>query len=196
VVLPPEREKLKRVGQVLGKRPQLKVTVHGGYDPKLDGEALRVRHVRQDLAQRLGLKLKPGEDPGPVPLDDVKTQRALEAMLRERGGDKARDEAVARYEKSSGKKADRANAVLALMGRGAGDRALYEAFYRQLVEMAPLAETEVAALAQRRGEATVRALNEVASAAAARSDVGATEATGGAERKGIPSRLELGAIGS
>jgi hypothetical protein len=27
LVLPPEREKLKRVGEVLGKRPQLKVTV-------------------------------------------------------------------------------------------------------------------------------------------------------------------------
>src|SRR5215510_14651539 len=96
VVLPPEREKLKRVGEVLGKRPQLKLTVHGGYDPKLDGEALRALHVRQDL--------------GPVAFDDAKTQRALEAMLRERGGDKAVDEAIARHEKSSGKKADRANA--------------------------------------------------------------------------------------
>src|SRR5207302_9874218 len=109
VVLPPEREKLKHVGEVLGKRPQLKVTVHGGYDAKLDGEALRAGHVREDLARRLGVTLKPGEDPGPVAFDDVKTQRALEAMLRERGRDKAVDEALARYEKSSGKKAERAS---------------------------------------------------------------------------------------
>jgi len=196
VVLPPEREKLNRVGEVLGKRPQLKLTVHGGYDAKLDGEALRALHVRQDLAKRLEVKLKPGEDPGPVAFDDAKTQRALEAMLRERGGDKAVDEAIARYEKSSGKKADRANAVLALVGRGAGDRALYEAVYRQLVETAPLADSELTALAQRRGEAAVRALNEGASAAATRVEAGATEAAGGAERKGVPSRLELGAVGS
>src|SRR5207253_587160 len=124
VVPPPEREKLKRVGEVLGKRPQLKVTVHGGYDAKLDG------------------------------------------------------------------------AALALVGRGSGDRALYEAFYRQLVEMAPLAESEVTELAKRRGEATVRALNERGGAAAGRAEVGAPEAAGGADRKGIPSRLELGAVGS
>jgi Domain of Unknown Function (DUF748) len=196
VVAPPEREKLKRVGEVLGKRPQLKVTVHGGYDAKLDGEALRARHVREDLAKRLDAKLKPGEDPGPVAFDDVKTQRALEAMLRERGGDKAVDEAMAEYEKSSGKKADRANRMLSLVGRGAGDRALYEAFYRQLVEKAPLSESEVADLAKRRGEATVRALTESGGAVAGRAEVGAPEAAGGAERKGVPSRLELGAVGS
>ena len=196
VVLPPEREKLKRVSEVLGKRPALKLTVHGGYDAKLDGEALRALRVRQDLAQRLGVKLKPGEDPGPVALDDAKTQRALEALLTERGGGKAVDDVVGQYEKSTGKKSDRASRVLALVGRGGGDRGLYEALYRQLVEMAPLPESELTALAQRRGEAAVRALNEGAGAAAARATAGDTEAAGGAERKGIPTRLELGAVGA
>ena len=196
VVLPPEREKLKRVSEVLGKRPALKLTVHGGYDAKLDGEALRALRVRQDLAQRLGVKLKPGEDPGPVAFDDAKTQRALEALLTERGGGKAVDEVAARYAKSSGKKADRANRVWALVGRGGGDRGLYEALYQRLVEMAPLAESELTALAQRRGEAAVHALNEGAGAAAARAQVGDTGVAGGAERKGIPTRLELGAVGA
>jgi len=152
--------------------------------------------VRHDLAQRLGVKLKPGEDPGPVAFDDAKTQRALEALLTERGGGKAVDEVVARYGKSSGKKADRANRVWALVGRGGGDRGLYEALYQRLVEMAPLAESELTALAQRRGEAAVHALNEGAGAAAARAQVGDTEVAGGAERKGIPTRLELGAVGA
>src|SRR5437763_988634 len=196
VVLPPEREKLKRVSEVLGRRPALELTVHGGYDAKLDGEALRALRVRQDLAQRLGVTLKPGEDPGPVALDDAKTQRALEALLTERGGGKAVDDVVGQYEKSTGKKADRASRVLALVGRGGGDRGLYEALYRQLVEMAPLPESELTALAQRRGEAAVRALNEGAGAAAARATAGDTEAAGGAERKGIPTRLELGAVGA
>jgi len=196
VVLPPEREKLKRVGEVLGKRPQLKLVVHGGYDAKLDGEALRALHVRQDLARRLEMKLKPGEDPGPFAFHDVKTQRALEAMLRERSGDEAVDAVEARYEEGSGKKPERANAVLAVVGRGAGDRGLYEDIYRQLMETAPLAESELTMLAQRRGEATVRALSEGTSSAAPRVQVGGTESAGGAERKGIPSRLELGAVGS
>jgi Domain of Unknown Function (DUF748) len=196
VVPPPEREKLKRVGEVLSKRPALKLTVHGGYDTKLDGEALRALHVREALAQRLDVKLKPGEDPGPVAFDDPKTQRALEALLRERRGDKAVDEIAAQYQKDTGKKADRANRVLALVGRGGGDRGLYEALYRTLVDTAPLAEAELTALAQRRGEATVRALTETAAATAGRAEAGATEAVGGAERKGIPSRLELGAVSS
>jgi hypothetical protein len=196
VVLPPEREKLKHVGEMLGKRPQLKVTVHGGYDAKVDGEALRAARVRQDLAQRLDVRLKPGEDPGPVAFDDAKTQRALQELLTERGGAKAVDEVVAQYEKSSGQKADRANRVLALVGRGAGDRALYEALYQRLVETAPLAESELTALAQRRGEAAVHALNEGAGAAARRAQVGDTEIAGGADRKRIPTRLELDAVGS
>ena len=100
--------------------------MHGGYEAKVDGEALRSRRVREDLAQRLGVKAKPGEDPGPVAFDDAKTQRALEAMLTERDGAKAVEEFPASYERTAGKKADRANRVLALVGRGGGDRAFYE----------------------------------------------------------------------
>jgi uncharacterized protein DUF748 len=196
VVLPPERQKLKRVAEVLGKRPRLKVTVHGTYEEKADGEALRASSVRRDLAQRLEVKLKPGEDPGPVALDDAKTQRALEALLTERGGDKAVDELVASYEKTTGKKADRASAVLALVGRGGGDRAFYEAVFRRLVELAPLPESELTALARRRGEATVRALTEGAGTTAARAEAGDTEVAGRVERKAVPTRLELGAVGS
>jgi hypothetical protein len=195
VVTPPEREKLKRVGEVLGQRPQLKLTVHGAYDAKLDGEALRALHVRRDLARRLGIALKPGEDPGPVAVDDYKTERALEAMLREQAGDKAVDEAVTRYEKSSGKRADRASRIRALVGRGAGDPALYEVFYQRLAETAPLPESELTALAKRRADVTLRMLND-GGASAGRVEAGAPEAARGAERTGIPSRLELGAVGS
>ena len=196
VVLPPERQKLKRVAEVLGKRPRLKVTVHGTYEEKVDGQALRASHVRRDLAQRLGVTLKPGEDPGPVALDDVKTQRALEALLTERGGDKAVDELAASYEKTAGKKADRANAVLALVGRGGGDRAFYETVVQRLVELTPLPESELTALARRRSEATVRALAEGAGGTAARAEAGDIEVAGHADRKAVPTRLELGAVGS
>jgi hypothetical protein len=192
VLRPPEREKLERVRAVLGKRPRLAVTVHGAYDATLDGEALRALRVREELAQRLGIKLRPGEDPGPVALDDVKTQRALEALLTERGGAKILDEVASAWQQSSGKKAERANAVLALVGRGAGDRGLYDAVYRKLVELTPLADAELAALARRRGEAIVSVLGEGGARAAA----GDTEVASRAERAGIPTRLELGAAGS
>jgi hypothetical protein len=194
-VLPPERQKLKRVAEVLGERPRLKLTVHGGYDGKADGEALRSLRVRQQLAERLDLKLKPGEDPGPVAFDQAKTQRALEALLTERGGPKAMDELQADYQKSTGKKGERANPVLALVGRGSSDRTFYEAVFRRLVELAPLTDAELAGLARRRGEATARALTEGAGAVEGRIQVGDTESVR-AERNAIPTRLELGAAGS
>ena len=196
VVQPPEREKLKRVAEVLAKRPRLKLMVHGGYETKVDGEALRSLRVRQDLAQRLDVKLKPGEDPGPVALDQAKTQRALEALLAERGGAKAVEELETVYEKATGKKAQRANPVLAFVGRGSPDRAFYETVFRRLVEIAPLPDAAVTALGQRRGEATARALKESAGPAASRVEVGDTVAAGRAEKNSVPTRLELGAVGS
>ena len=196
MVQPPEREKLQRVAEVLGKRTRLKLTVHGGYEAKVDGEALRSRRVRTDVAQRLGVAVKPGEDPGPVAFDQPKTQRALETLLTERGGSQALDEFRAAFEKSTGKKAERANPVLAVVGRGAGDRAFYEALFHRLVETAPLNDAEITSLAQRRGEATARALKERAGEAAARVEVGAPQAAGKADRNAVPTRLELGAVGS
>jgi uncharacterized protein involved in outer membrane biogenesis len=196
VVPPPERQKLQRVVQVLGKRPQLKLTVHGGYESKADGEALRSLHVRQDLARRLEVKLKPGEDPGPVAFDHAKTQRSLEAMLTERDGPKALEEFQASQEKASGKKVQRVNPVLGLVGRGSSDLAFYEALFRRLVETSPLPESELTALGQRRAEAVARTLKESAAAAAARVEVGNPEAATRAERSAVPTRLELGAAGS
>jgi len=196
VVRPPEQEKLKRVAEVLAKRTRLKLTVHGAYESKSDGEALRSLRVRQDLAQRLSVTVKPGEDPGPVAFDRVKTQRALEVMLAERSGPKAIEELEASVQKTTGRKAERANPVLALVGRGSGDRAFYEAVFRRLVEIAPLTDADVAALGQRRAEAIARVLKERAGAAAERVEVGETKATDRVEKNAVPARLELGAVGS
>ena len=191
-MLPPEREKLKRVAEVLGKRPRLKLTVHGTYDTKADGQALRSLGVRRDLARRLEAKVESSEDPDPVAFDQPKSQRALERLYAERGG--SIGEFQAAYEKTAGKKVERVNPVLALLDRGAGDRAFYEALFRRLVETAPLADAELSALGRRRGEATARTLKENAVESASRVDVGDTEAASGAEGKTVPTRLELGAV--
>jgi uncharacterized protein involved in outer membrane biogenesis len=196
VVAPPERQKLQRVVEVLGKRPRLKLTVRGTYDEKADGEALRSRHVREELAQRLGVTLKPGEDPGPVAYDRGKTQRALETLLTARGGDKALDEFQREYEKRTGTKAQRANPVLALIDRGSSDRAFYQALFARLVELAPLGDAELKALAQRRADAIARTLKESAGSGADRVEVGDIETAAKVEKNAVPARLELGAVGS
>jgi hypothetical protein len=195
-VTPPEQEKLKRVAEVLHKRPRLKLTVHGGYESKVDGEALRSLRVRQDLARRLDVKLGPGQDPGPVAFDHARTQRALEALLTERSGEQALEEFEAAYQKKTGKKGERVNRLLAFAGRGSSDRAFYEALFRQLVETTSLTEAEVTALGQRRGEAIARILKERAGTAAARVETGGPEAAGGAKPDSVPTRLSLGVVGS
>jgi hypothetical protein len=196
VVRPPEHQKLQRVAEVLGKRAQLKLTVRGGYEAKLDGEALRSLHVRQEVAKRLGVSLKAGEDPGPPAFDQAKTQRTLETLLTERGGPKALEEFQTDFEKTAGRKGERANRALSLVGRGSADRDFYEAMFRRLVETAPLSDAEVTSLGQRRGEATAHALKERAGTAASRVEVGDTQAAGRAEPNAVPTRLELGAVGS
>lgn len=68
-ILPTEQEKLRRVAEGLQKKADLKLLVQGLYHQNLDGQVLRSRAVRADLAAREGLKLAPGEDPGPVGFD-------------------------------------------------------------------------------------------------------------------------------
>jgi uncharacterized protein involved in outer membrane biogenesis len=85
-VPPPEKEKLAKLAGALQKRPQLKLSVQGRYNPESDRAELRTAAVRQALAVRLGQKPAPGEEPGPVDFGSPETIKALEAMFGERFG--------------------------------------------------------------------------------------------------------------
>jgi hypothetical protein len=152
-ITPPMREQLKAVAQALNERRQLKLVVQGAYDPQRDGQALRDAEARQELVRALGVKLKPGEDPGPIAYDDPDTQRALEKLLAARAGGDAVDGFSAEYTKKSGKPVRRVNPMLAVFGRGRGDRAFYEALFERLVQIEPLPDTVLADLAAQRARA-------------------------------------------
>jgi hypothetical protein len=85
-LLPPEREKLKQVAQVLSKRAQLKLWVPGQYSEAADGAALKARAVRVEIANRAGIKLEGGEEPGPLDLRDRAVRGALRDLYAERFG--------------------------------------------------------------------------------------------------------------
>ncbi|HEY1436633.1 MAG TPA: DUF748 domain-containing protein [Casimicrobiaceae bacterium] len=85
-LLPPEREKLKQVAQVLSKRPQLKLSVPGQYSEAADGAALKARAVRVEIAKRAGIKLEAGEEPGPLDLRARAVRGALRDLYAERFG--------------------------------------------------------------------------------------------------------------
>ncbi|MGA8049539.1 MAG: DUF748 domain-containing protein [Burkholderiales bacterium] len=190
-VLPTELEKLKKVAQALQKRPQLKVIVDGRYHAAADGEALRSERVRRELAAAQDVKLEPGEDPGPVAFDNAKTQRALEKLLTARSGDGAMAQFTAQFEKRTGREASRVNPALAFFGKGSSDREFYEALYRRLVELYPLAPAELEALGQHRAEAVAQALVKDAGVDAARVAIGKTEATGETKRDSVETKLRL-----
>ena len=187
-LLPPEREKLVRLVETLKKRPQLRLLVQGRYHPDRDGAALRDVAAHRALAERLGIKVAPGEDPGPVAYDNARTQRALEAMLAERGGADAVSQFVAGFEKQKGREARRVNLALALVGRGSQDRELYEAIFRRVAELQPLPPKALEELALARGAVIRKRVAGAAGIGAARVGQKAPEAVSGAQ---VTSKLSL-----
>jgi len=86
VVLPPEREKLQQVAQILAKKPQLKLSVPAQYNEAADGAALRSQALRRVVATRAEIKLAPGEQPGPLDIGQRKVRGALRDLYAERFG--------------------------------------------------------------------------------------------------------------
>jgi len=157
-LLPPELKKLKNVAEALEKRPQLRLVVQGRFDTKIDGEALRTERVKRALAEQMGVKLSPNEEPGPVAFNNAKTQKALEKLLKSRAGDKAITDFKTQYEKETGQKAKRVKPYLALFGWESSDIAFYQEIFEELVKLEPLLENDLQDLAQRRAEAIVKEL--------------------------------------
>jgi hypothetical protein len=190
---PPEQEKLKTLADALAKRPALQLTVHGGVDPVADGRALNARALDTALASKLGVAPAPGEVAGQVAFGDAKTQRALEAIAAERGGEGAVEAFQKTFEASAGRPAQRVNPALALLGQGSEDEAFYRALYDALVRTAPRPEGDLAQLAAQRSAAVKRRLTEGGALNDARVVIGKA-ASGSATKAGVPSALELGAL--
>lgn len=85
-LLPPEREKLNTIAEALAKRPALTLTLEPRYDPEADRRALQERAMRLEAATEAGIKLAPGEAPGPVDVNYYKTQTWLEDRYAEKAG--------------------------------------------------------------------------------------------------------------
>ena len=85
-LLPPEREKLARVAEVLNKRPQFKLSVPAGYAQEADTAALRARAVHQELARRAGLPAAAQASGNPPDLGDSRMQSAVRELYAQRFG--------------------------------------------------------------------------------------------------------------
>ena len=82
--MPPEVEKLANLAKALEKRPNLKLLVQGRYSEKKDGNALKALQLKRYIAERQGLTLAPGENPGVLYFGNPVIQSVLEAVFTER----------------------------------------------------------------------------------------------------------------
>jgi len=190
-LLPPELKKIKTVVEALKKRPQLRLVVQGRFDPKVDGEALRTARVRRSLVEQMDVKLAPNEEPGPIAFDNAKTQRALEKLLKDRGGDKAVADFRTRYEKKTGQKAKRVKPYLAVFGWESSDTAFYQAIFDELVKMEPMPDIDLQNLAQRRAEAIVKEIKTTAGFSVERVTAGSSGPVEEASTKTVNTKLTL-----
>jgi hypothetical protein len=186
-LLPPERQKLRTLADALDKRPQLKLNVKPAFAPEFDRAALQTAEIRHQVALRAGLKLAPGEDPGPIDFGNPRTQQAIEALFASRHSDQAARELRARLQKSAAqsteglKSADKAKLVTETIAR---------AMTQQLIESHPVDDAALAGLAKRRGEAIVQELSATAKIDASRLHATPPVATGGSARS-VPTSLDL-----
>lgn len=82
----PERIQLQKIADALAKRPSLKLTVNPTYAPQVDREALQSLAVRREVLQRAGVKLAPGESPGPLDYGSARIRSAIEAAFTDAFG--------------------------------------------------------------------------------------------------------------
>lgn len=156
--LPPaEIEKLKKVANGLGTRPSVILKVTGTFDPKLDAKALKSWEVRNQVTERLGISVAPGEDPGPLSFDSAKTQRALEKLADERGQQIAAA-ALAAFRDQNRREPRRIGAFASLLDKASEDASFYQLLFERLVESAPLPPNGLEGLAERRSRVIVKEL--------------------------------------
>lgn len=199
VLLPPEREKLQQVAQILARREQLSLAVPSPYSDS-DAAALRMQAVRRAVATKAGIKLEAGEEPGPLNLADRKLRTALRELYAERFGKDGLEQQKKAAEATSAS-ADKPVApvkipVLQRLGKlidgepqVADASAFYQGLREQLEARQPLPTDALAQLGAQRSAAILAALQQ-AGTPAARISTGKAEKTEAAA--GMPVAVKLG----
>jgi hypothetical protein len=171
-LLPPERDKIKRIVEALAKRPELKLVIPARYDAEADARALKRGALRRELAKRAGFDVADEDPPGPLSIDDQRTRDALRALFAERFSDaeldklKAEAEAKAAAGGAQEKKPAEISVLdrLRKLARGepqvADATEFYRALGRRLIETQPLPDGALDQLAQKRAGAIAAALKE------------------------------------
>ncbi|MDR2220087.1 MAG: DUF748 domain-containing protein [Methylobacillus sp.] len=177
-LLPPEKEKLKQIADAMAKKPTLALSISPGFDPVNDKTALQEKSVRLAVLKEMDITLGKGEQPGPIDLNNVKVQTAVENLHKDLKGEsrsfKAVD-AVRDYFRESKPE----------------DLPRYEAMLKELKDTAKVSDDDLQTLATERAEAIRNYLVDQGLLAAERVSIGkAAQASG--DEKTVPIKMELG----
>ncbi len=201
-ILPPEREKLRQVAQVLAKREQLKLAIPGQYNEEADAPVLRESAMRREILGRAGIKLAEGEAPGPIDIGDKAQRTALREAFGARHGAAALEKLQEEIEQrattpraaDAGPRPEPVAAWRRAIGVVQGEPnlrfpgAYYNTLVQRLAASQPLPPDALASLAGARAAAIAAALKE-AGIDAARITQAAAEKT---ETRGKLVPLKLG----
>ena len=100
-LLPPEREKIKKLAQAVAKRPRLSLAVHAAFDPQADGTALKQQSLRRALGAQIGREVAAGDNVGAVDTGDPPVRAAIEALYGKRFGAQALQQMQARHQQAN-----------------------------------------------------------------------------------------------
>ncbi len=159
ILLPPEQEKLKLLSEAMAKRPALTLGIEPGYDPETDRRALQEQAMRREVAAGTGVKLAAQEAPGPVDVNNYKTQTVLEDLYAERFGKQAYQTLRASHKAKGDGNVITDNATVERLGRMFKTRdsgpvsALHTELLEQLTAKTVIDDAALASLAQARGQA-------------------------------------------
>ena len=159
-LMPPEVEKLANLAKALEKRPNLKLLVQGRYSEEKDGKVLKALQLKRTIAERQGLTLAPGENPGVLDFGNPAIQSELEVVFTERYGTETLDGIKAEVEQALAEdqeKAETSNQEAKIPDPAA----LWKTLYRRMVEDEPLEESALIQLGESRSRVIVRELLEV-----------------------------------
>jgi hypothetical protein len=161
-VPPPEKEKLARLADALQKRPQIRLSVQGRFNPQSDLAELRILNLSRNLTARLGQKPVPGEDPGPVDFSSPETGKALEALFAQRFGADALKALQAELKAADEKaKKDAAGKSSAAADAGAEDPGRNaKIVFDRLAAVEPVDDGALTRLADARAQAVVAELGQ------------------------------------
>lgn len=155
---PPQEERLTKLGEALGQRPQLRLMVRGGYSPEADAKGLKELALRRELAKSLGRELPPEAERVELNFSGPELVKMVEDFYQRRFG----DDALARQKKITQDQLDK-------LPRGISDQEREKEthrlgleqtrrMYEQLSAKQDLPKDALAGLAARRAEAVKRYL--------------------------------------